>query len=186
MSTLSLKQLTLKTIALIALTSSDRGQTIHKANIDNMLVGEDSSIKFIIKDKLKTTRKVLKPTTITCISAQEDEFNVASYVKKYLEMTKDFRKENKFLFLSWKTKKNVSRPTLARWLKLVLKLAGIDTSHYSAHSYRGAGLSNAFYKGASINRIVEAGNWTNVEMFWSHYHAPPSDSHLGHVILNDA
>ena len=186
MESLSLKQLTLKTIALLALTTSDRGQTLHKANIENMLFCEDNSVKFIIKEKLKTTRKILKPTIITCVSASEEEFNVANHIKFYIESTKSFRKDNNYLFLSWKTKKNVTRPTLARWLKLVLKLSGIDTSLYGAHSYRGAGLSNAFYKGAPIHKIMVQGNWSDVNIFWSHYHAPPSDSHLGHIILNDS
>ena len=186
MSSLSLRDLTLKTIALLALTTSDRGQTLHKARVDNMIFCENNNVQFIINEKLKTTRKILKPVTITCISAQEEEFNVAEHVKLYLQLTKDFRKDNKYLFISWKTKKNVSRPTLSRWLKLVLKLAGIDTAQYSAHSFRGAGLSNAFYKGAPINKIIEAGNWANVQMFWNHYHAPPSDSHLGHLILDDS
>ena len=186
MNSLSLKQLTLKCVALLALTTSDRGQTIHKANIENMIFGSDNSVQFVINERLKTTKKVLKPKTITCISAIEDEFNVANYTKFYLDSTKAFRKDNKYLLISWKTKRNVSRPSLARWLKEVLKLAGIDTSQYSAHSYRGAGLSNAFYKGAPINKIIQQGNWANVNMFWSHYHAPPSDSHLGHIILNDS
>ena len=183
MEALSLRDLTLKTIALLALTTSDRGQTLHKAHIDNMIFCDDNSVKFIIKEKLKTTRKILKPTTITCVSAKEEHFNVANHVKFYLEATKEFRKDNRYLFLSWKTKRNVSRPTLARWLKIVLKLSGINTSQYSAHSYRGAGLSDAFYKGAPIHKIIEQGNWSDVNMFWSHYPAPPSDSHLGHIIL---
>ena len=79
-----------------------------------MIFCDDNNVKFIINEKLKTTRKILEPVTITCISAQEEEFNVAEHVKLYLQLTKDFRKDNKYLFISWKTKKNVSRPTLSR------------------------------------------------------------------------
>ena len=51
-SSLSLKQLTLKTIALIALSSSDRGQTLDLLDINNVEI-TDSGISFIVTKKLK-------------------------------------------------------------------------------------------------------------------------------------
>ena len=78
MEELSLKLLTLKTVALIALTSSDRGQSIHLANINNMSVAEDH-IDFVIKDRIKTTKKFLKPTIVRCVVSNIDELNVAKY-----------------------------------------------------------------------------------------------------------
>ena len=123
---LSLKDLTLKTIALIALSSSDRGQTLHLASTRNMRIS-DSKIEFVIVDRIKTTRKVLKPTVITCVSSEINELNVAEYVKQYIERTADYRNENYPLFISWVNKKPVSRQTLARWLKLVLSRSGIHT-----------------------------------------------------------
>ena len=55
---LTLKQLTLKTLALIALISSDRGQTINLAKIENLLLAENYGVHFFIKDRIKTTRKI--------------------------------------------------------------------------------------------------------------------------------
>ena len=180
---LSLKQLTLKTIALIALSSSDRGQTIHLASINNMEVS-DNKIKFVIRERLKNTRKIIKPTIISCISSKSEDLNVCAYVKDYLERTREFRKDQTQLFISWISKKPVSRTTLARWLKLVLSLAGIDTQKFKAHSYRGAGLSKAFQRGASIHQIVEAGNWSNCGIFKNYYNAP-SEPEIGNLILED-
>ena len=188
-NSLSLKQLTLKTVALIALTSSDRGQTIHLAKTTNMILEEDNSIKFVIKDRTKTTRRTLRPKIINCCNSEMEELNVANCVRFYLDATKEFRLSNlnngENLFYSWKTKKPVSKPTIARWLKLVLKLAGIDTNQFTAHSYRGAGLSSAFFRGASIGQIISAGNWKNVNIFKDHYCAPSYESSLGNMILND-
>ena len=131
----------------------------------------ENGLNFVIKDRIKTTRKVLRPKIVSCVSSDIEEFNVEKYVFEYIEKTKEFRKDGQ-LFISWKTKKPVSRPTIARWLKLVLKLAGIDTSKFTSHSYRGAGLSHAFFKGAPIDKIVTAGNWTNVNIFNKFYRVP--------------
>ena len=56
------------------------------------------------------------------------------------------------LFLSWATKKEVTKQTISRWLTIVLALSGIDTNKFKAHSYRGAGLSAAYAKGVSIEK----------------------------------
>jgi len=181
---LSLKQLTLKTVALIALSSSDRGQTIHLASINNMVIS-DEKIQFVIREKLKNTRKIIKLTIISCISFELECLNVCSYVKNYNNRTNEFRKNEGQLFISWISKKPVSRPTLARWLKLVLSMAGIDTTKFKAHSYRGAGLSKAFQKGASLHQIVQAGNWSNCEFFKKYYNVPTCGSEIGTLILED-
>ena len=102
-----------------------------------------------------------------------------------IELTKDFREDDGKLFLSWATKKPVTRQSIARWLVHVLQLAGIDTATFKAHSYRGAGLSHAFQKGASIKQIVEAGNWANDSTFRMFYNAPSYDSAIGKIILNN-
>jgi site-specific recombinase XerD len=88
------------------------------------------------------------------------------------------------LFFSWATKKPVTRPTVARWLKTTLGLAGIDTKQFSAHSYRGAGLSAAHSRGASIEKIMSFGNWKNADTFRSYYCAPDQDSPIGKMILS--
>ena len=186
---LSLKDLTLKTLSLIALSTSDRGQTIHLADPNKMVVEEDGSVNFLIDGRIKTTRRVLKSKFLHCCLCKDDEFNVAKYVLCYINATNVIR--NKFieansgkgsqLFYSWATKKPVSRQTLSRWLKDILKKSGIV--NFGSHSFRGAGLSEAYAKGASIPQIVAQGNWSNVSIFENHYNAPSSESHLGQLIL---
>ena len=151
---ISMKQLTLKTLALVAITSSDRAQKIRMANITEMEIGDNKIIFHIRDQRQKQTRKVLKPTTISCVSAPCEALDVKKYVLGYLEKSKSFRDpSDSQLFLSWVTKKPVSKQTISRWLKIVLHEAGIDTSIFKAHSYRGAGLSKAYKKGASVSEI---------------------------------
>ena len=190
-SSLSLKELTLKTFAFIALSSSDRGQSIHQMNVDKTAFS-DGKIEFVIDSRLKHTRRILKPKVITCLPSENPALNISEYTRAYLNktlplraqcVTKGLEKPTQ-LFLSWSTKKPVTRQTLARWLKCSLELAVIDTKQFKAHSYKGAGLSHAYAHGANLHDIVEAGSWTNVGTFFRHYLAPSSSSDVGQIILN--
>ena len=186
LGSLSLKILTMKTLALVALSSSDRGQTINKMDIKNMHIGEES-LTFVISDRLKNTRRVLKPKIIKCPATPDPSLSVISHVKHYIEVTSSFRRpEDSKLFLSWATKRPVSCPTLARWLKTVLKAAGIDTEVFSAHSYRGASLSSAYSKGVSLSEIVRSGDWSSTETFLTHYFGHSIDTPVGQIILSQS
>ena len=52
-----------------------------------------------------------------------------------------------------------SKDTLARWVKDVLTLSGIDTSQYAAHSCRSASSSRAKMSGAPLEHILHCGQW---------------------------
>lgn len=188
---LSMKQLTLKTVSLIALTSADRGQTIHLMNIDNTVVS-DNGISFVIFDKLKNTRRTLKPKVVECVSSDISSLCVSDYVTAYLDKTSMWRDQQaelgkpkpSQLFLSWITKRPVTKQSIRRWLTQTLNLAGIDTSQFSSHSYRGAGLSYAYSKGVPIEKIISHGDWQSVNTFHKYYSAPNQDTPVGQIILN--
>lgn len=149
------------------------------------MVASENKIQFIIRERVKNTRKILKPTIINCVSSDIVELDVALLVKHYIERTKTLRGSSDEFFISWVTKKPVSKQTLARWLKSVLDLAGIDTSIFKAHSYRGASLSHALQKGASIDDIIKAGNWSNANTFLKYYNAPQRGSDIGNLIIEN-
>ena len=88
----------------------------------------DNSISFVITNKLKTTKRVLKPKIVKCVNSSDPALDVCAYVKSYMLETFKFRNENHDdLYLSWETKKPETKVSLARWLKTVLSLSGIDT-----------------------------------------------------------
>lgn len=189
-SSLDLKHLTLKTLALIALSSSDRGQTLHALDVENTVI-ENNEVTFLIFKTLKTTKRSSKPKTVKCISNENDSLNVGDYVLRYMNRTfaarasavrKGLPKPTQF-FISWKTKSPVSKKTIARWLTTVLQLAEIDTGQFKAHSYRGSGLSAALKRGATATQILQAGDWTNIHTFNHHYNAPSINSNVGKIIL---
>ena len=183
---LDIKRLTLKTISLIALSSSNRSQSLHLARTDKIRVAENC-LDFVIDQRIKTTKRLLKPTYVKCVNTDIEELNVMLCVKEYMERTKVYRIDDSYnqLFLSFKSFKPVTKQSLARWLKETLKLAGINTELFTAHSYRGAGLSSAFSKGATLQQIVEAGNWASAETFKRFYNAPIKASDIGNLILEE-
>lgn len=91
-----------------------------------------------------------------------------THFERIFKITQEKRKSNK-LFISFKTFKEVSTCTVARWLKEVLKRSGIDDKIFSAHSYRSASTSAAFAGGVQLKEILETANWTNAKTFYTFY-----------------
>ena len=50
----------------------------------------------------------------------------------------------------------VSSSTVARWLKVCLKNAGVDTSKFQAHSVRAAATSKVGLSGLTVENILKA------------------------------
>ena len=71
--------------------------------------------------------------------------------------------------MSYCTYSRVTSSTVARWLKEVLKLSGIDCSLFKAHSYRGAAASAAFLSGCSLKEILKTADWSSVKYFKKFY-----------------
>ena len=54
----------------------------------------------------------------------------------------------------------VTPVTLARWLTSMMDKAGIDTSHYRAHSARSSAATSQVRKGLSLSDVLKKGNWS--------------------------
>ena len=166
LNTLSLKMLTLKTVTLVALAAAPRAQTLVAMNIDCMKLYSDKII-FVFDSMLKTSRPGRSFQLELC-HFEEEELCVMHTVLFYLETTKDVRK-SKQLFVSFCSYNAVSSSSVARWLKTVLHLSGIDISMFKAHSFRGAAASAAFHKGCSVQQILKTGDWSSVRNFYKFY-----------------
>ena len=170
---LTLKQLTLKTVMLCALSSSQREQTLCALDL-NYKVESPACISFVIPEKLKTSKpgKSVK-VKFECLR-DKPELCTKCTLAEYISRTQDVRNlcgtiASK-LFVSYiKPHKPVSTDTLARWLKLVMTDAGIDTSVFKAHSIRSATTSNAYAKGIPISEILHNADWTNEHTFRKYY-----------------
>ncbi|KAM4722734.1 LOW QUALITY PROTEIN: protein tyrosine phosphatase domain-containing protein 1 [Rhinophrynus dorsalis] len=66
----------------------------------------------------------------------------------------------------------VSAATLARWVRWILHLAGVDLSLFGAHSSRGAMASMAFRLGGRLEDIMRAADWSRESSFRDFYCKP--------------
>ena len=89
-----------------------------------------------------------------------------STLKEYESRTQPLReRETKLLVAIIKPHKAVSSSTVARWLKSLLEVSGIDTSTFGAHSVRGASSSAAASAGISTSDILKAAGWSSESTF---------------------
>ena len=192
-SSLTLKKLTLKTVTLIALTCSDRAQTIHALRVDKVAI-TPQGLEFIIFDLLKTSRRGHPAKVVKCVSWDAEELDVAYYVQKYIDKTfsmrwRAYRKglgKPVQLFLSHKTGLPVSKSTISRWIKEVMRMAGIDTETFLPGSTRGASVSAAARRGASVSQLLNHGDWSNLGTYQRFYQRTLEDTPVGRLILEGA
>ena len=170
--TLPLKLLSFKIVMLMALLSGERCQTIHALTTRNMRVS-NTKVMFIVNDLLKTTKPGKECIKLEFLSFDEDRrICVVRYLSEYLERTKEMRHDHHKLRVSYqKPHRPVSKNTVSRWLKHELKLAGIDTSTFGAHSTRAASTSAAKLKAQklSITTIMDGDGWSFENTFMKYY-----------------
>ena len=54
----------------------------------------DNSVSFIITNKLKTVKRILKPKIVNCVNSSDPALDFRAYVKNYMLETSKFRNEN--------------------------------------------------------------------------------------------
>ena len=178
-SALPLNELTLKLTMMLCLTTGQRGQTIHKFDI-NYIQDLDDRFRISLHEKLKQTKpgRHLEPPEL--LSFPEDkELCVVQHLREC--------KDHSQLLLSYvKPFKQVARDTVSKWVKQVLQSAGIDITKYSAHSCRAASTSNVKVKGLNIAEIVKSAGWSTASTFAKFYDKPVSNTsaNFGSVLLN--
>lgn len=183
LSELTLKQLTYKLIALIALTTAARAQTLLALDITYLSKFDDKYI-FQINQLLKTSRPGVPLQKVILFKFHKKQLCVLHTLDEYLSRTTELRKTNK-LFISFKYYNAVTTSTLARWLKQVLLLSGIDASNFSAHSFRGAATSKALSAGLSLKQIMDTANWKSAKTFYKFYYKDiATDNNFSTTILS--
>ena len=126
-------------------------------------------LSFVIVEHLKTS-KPGKSLEVKFMSLPEDpSLCTRSTLAAYILRTEKQRSSSK-LFISFiRPHKPVTTSTIGRWIKSVLSSAGIDTSLFKAHSVRGASVTNAYFKGVPVAKILRTADWTNERTFRKYY-----------------
>ena len=167
---LCLKDLTLKLTMLLALVTIQRKQTLVRLKIaEPCMFKSDSQFVFHLDSHIKPSRPnyTVPPVIVPKYSVDADVCPYAC-LEEYLLRTKPVRNED-FLFISF-IKPHKAVGTLARWIKLVFKGAGIDLAVFKPHSTRHAAWTAAFEANIPIDEILKRAGWSKATTFRDYYY----------------
>ena len=119
---LSLKDLTYKVTMMLMLLSGQRIQTIQLLDLKDMTMSK-SQFTFKVSSKVKHTKpgRHLQDLKFKAY-APDRRLCIYTYLQKYLAVTKPLRRDETKLLISFKKPyQAVSRDTIRRWIKQVLK-----------------------------------------------------------------
>ncbi|XP_043277066.1 uncharacterized protein [Venturia canescens] len=158
---ISLVDLTYKTVMLLLLSTGHRAQTIANIRLENVRITPEGLL-IHITDLIKTSAPGrCQPLLEIPFYSQNPNICVASNVIRYIEATKELRKESKNLLIALrKPHRDVSAQTISRWTKIILERSGIDMSVFSAHSTRHATTSAALSRGMDLDTIRRIAGWS--------------------------
>ena len=167
---LDLKQLTLKLSILLALTSASRASEMSYLNIEIMAHNEEKYL-FGFPVVTKNSRQNRPRPDISYVCFPEDrQLCVVKTLDCYISKTSNIRGQVSQLLISYiKPHDKVSVSTVSRWIKDLLKDAGIDTTKFTGHSTRSASTSKAQVSGVSLEDILSRAHWSSSSTFTKHY-----------------
>ena len=170
---ISLKDLTMNLSTLLCLLTGQRFQTIHKINIT-------------IREVLKHTKagKHQAPLEL-CVYPNDKRICVLEYLQEYIKRTAMLRGDESQLLVSFvKPHKAVTKDSIARWVKSILKQAGIDTDKFTCHSTRAASTSCVKAAGLNLPQIMESSGWSNSSTFAKFFDKNIETENFGSIVLN--
>ena len=176
-------------MVLIAITSSDRAQTIESIDIEVSEITHEG-IFFPIYTLLKTSKRNQPVRVVKCIRFDDESLDVSDYVVCYLQRSLKYRlkaiskglPKPKQLFLSYCTGKPLRRASIAKYILQVLELAGINTNSFKAHTTRGSLPSVLAKQGSSPSTILAHGDWKRLGTFQKFYERYSENSVEGRLI----
>jgi len=181
---LSLKALSMKLVTLLALTNADRASDIRALDIRGLKYLPEGAV-FKQFNLRKTSRPGNMPDTF--YAAYDDpKLCVVTHLKEYVLRTSSLRDSlSTALVISHiKPHRQVSSPTIARWMLYMMSRAGLDTVKYKAHSTRSASTTKATERGVTFDQLQKCANWTNQSTFQKFYYRPRLPNTFAHSVLN--
>jgi integrase len=173
---LPLDKLTKKMVALLALSTAQRLQTLSLIRLSNITVNA-SNIEILISDLIKTSAPGRNnPRLIIPFFVHREQICPGKTLSAYLDRTKHLRdlpQTDKLILTIKKPAHNASPATIGRWIKQVLAESGIDTNVFTAHSTRHASTSAANRKGVSLDLIKKSAGWTGNSLVFAKYYNRP-------------
>lgn len=181
--TLSLRDLSIKLVCLLALTTAQRVQSLVSIELQNIIW--ESPIQIVLPSKLKTTSLNRANPVLIVNDFVDKKLCVATCLKEYVSRT-SYKNRSKNLLLSYLKPFNpVTTQTVSRWLLNGLARSGVDTTVFKGHSFRHSSTSKASRSGLSVDSILSRVGWSNkCKTFAKFYNRPVDDrNRYGNVVL---
>lgn len=173
---LTLASMSKKLVALLALSTAQRVQTLSLIRLSNIKVN-NTRIKININDLVKTSApNRASPVLSIPFFNHKEQICPAKTLSAYIEATKGFRSlphTDKLILTAKKPIHNASAATISRWIKNVLTDSGIDTDIFKSHSTRHASTSAANRKGVSVDIIKRTAGWSGNSLTFAKFYNRP-------------
>ena len=171
---LTTKSLSLKLAMLLSLTAISRSSELQLLDLA-YLSKFSSKYSFETCGTMKHLKRNQKAKPIEFyVFADDTDLCPVEIIKAYESRSKSWRGQKgevSKLFLSIvKPHQPITSTSIARWIKILLDMAGVDVSIFQAHSVRGASSSRALTKGLSVKAILDKGNWSRESTWQKFYH----------------
>ncbi|XP_073467253.1 uncharacterized protein [Aquarana catesbeiana] len=186
---ISLKNLTLKTIFLVAITSARRISELHALSVkepflsvfpDRVVLKVDPGFLPKVASFSNRSQEITLPTFCANPSGEKEgqfhNLDVRRILLHYLEVTGGFRVSDSLFvpFSGNKKGQQASKASLARWLKTAISVAYSQMGLSSplgirAHSTRAQATTWAERAGATPDQICKVATWSSYLTFVRHY-----------------
>jgi integrase len=163
--------LTKKLAMLILLTTGQRPQTLVALRLKDMIVN-DNVAEFVLRQgDVKQGRPGYRPPRVTLRKYPKDEkLCVLTHLNIYVKRTRYYRGDIDQLLLTHKKPyKAATLNSISRWLKELMKAAGINIKDFGPGSARSAATTKAESQGAPIDLILKTAGWTQQSTFARFY-----------------
>ena len=119
------------------------------------------------------------------VYAPDRRVRIITVLYEYLARVKPLRKSGCWqLFVSFnKPHDAVSKDTVARWIKIVMSSAGLDTTIFTPHSVRGCSTSAAFRARVPVQTILDTAGWSKESTLAKYYNKPLQQNDFSKSIL---
>ena len=168
---LPLKILFYKLVTLLMLSSGQRVSTLHKFHTDEIQIRENNVTFYVLALPKHDRPTYTKKPFIYHAYPYNSQLCPVNLIKHYIHVRGSLvpTTEKAFFITHGKPYHPAAKDTLARWVKDVLFMSGIDTTIFQAHSCRSASTSAAKAAGVPIQKVLNAGQWSKESTFYKYY-----------------
>lgn len=163
------KDRVMKLSTVFMLLSGNRVNMLTHMKVNCLYITE-KECTFVFDETLKHSRPNLN-TTPMIFRAFPDHPSLCpvKMAWEYLEVRNKLSDDASFFVTHKAPHTQPSPDTIARWIKDMLVLSGVESGKYTAHSCRHASTSSAMLRGIGLGTILKSACWSNVKTFKKHY-----------------